>query len=209
MARIAATNGPVDALVLVGGSASGRLAGAASDEVIALNLHGPIHFARAYLPAGHDGVAHGARALARKAHRRAHRQPAASPRRSAPGPCARPNWPFQIGRWQSGHAGDRRHAWSDGLEWPVQMWNHDAGAVSGGSKHRTAVLRWVTPGPAPCVWPADSWAAGLPWTSSTRWQSRGETTQVVLPAFGPCGAPEAEAPQRSVGQGTPSRALSA
>jgi NAD(P)-dependent dehydrogenase (short-subunit alcohol dehydrogenase family) len=97
VARIAAANGPVDALVLVGDLPLDDWRELASDEVIALNLHGPIHFARAYLPAGHDGVAHGARALARKAHRRAHRQPAASPRRSAPGPCARPNWPFQIG----------------------------------------------------------------------------------------------------------------
>ena len=48
---------PVGALVLVAGDLPlDDWRELASDEVTALNLHGPIHFARAYLPARHDGA---------------------------------------------------------------------------------------------------------------------------------------------------------
>ena len=131
-------------------------------------------------------------------------------------------------RRQSGHAGDRRYAWLTVLEWPVQMWNHDAGAVSGGSKHRTAALQWASPGPAPCAWPAD-YLGGWPTLaildalavegkprrcSSRRLDPRSPPAKPLSKPMrargqmGPVAAPEAEAPQRSVGQGTPSLSLS-
>ena len=95
VARIAAANDPVDALVLAAGDLPlDDWRELASDEVIALNLHGPIHFARAYLPAGHDGAPAWRMVLVRSLAGRIGgliASPAASPRRSAPGPCARPN----------------------------------------------------------------------------------------------------------------------
>ena len=199
--------------------------------MIALNLHGPIHFARAYLPAGHEARRRGAWCSCARSQ--------GASAGSSPARCVTAKvsaWTVRAAklaipnrRWQSGHAGDRRNAWSDGLEWPVQMWNYDAGAISGGSKHRDR-----------CV------AAGQPWTSAVRVagrlpgrlaypghprraRSRGGNhagsppsvwilaarprnhcrSQCALAAkMGPVAAPEAEAPQRSVGQGTPSRSLS-
>ena len=187
MARIAAANDPVDALVLVAGDLPlDDWRELASDEVIALNLHGPIHFARAYLPARHDGAPAWRMVLVRSLARRIGGL-IASPLRHREGQR------LDRARGQTGHSKSamaersRRRSplrLADGLEWPVQMWNHDAGAVSGGSKHRTAVLRWVSS-----------------WTSAVRVAGRllggsptlaildalaveGETTQVLLPAFG-------------------------
>jgi NAD(P)-dependent dehydrogenase (short-subunit alcohol dehydrogenase family) len=174
VARIAAANDPVDALVLVAGDLPlDAWREPASDEVIALNLHGPIHFARASLPARHDGAPAWRMVLVRSQGASAGPSPArcVTAKVSAwtvhAAKLAVPNRP-----WQSGHAGDHRYAW-------LRVWNGPCRcgtttpAPFGSSKHRTAALRWVTAGPAPCVWPADSWAARLPWPSATRWRSRG------------------------------------
>ena len=131
-------------------------------------------------------------------------------------------------RWQSGHAGDRRYAWLTVWNGPCRCGTTTPAPYREVRSIGPLCCGGPAPGPAPCVWPADYLGGSPTLAILDALAVEGETTQVLLPAFGssqparetiveanarsrpngPCGRPEAEAPQRSVGQGTPSLALS-
>ena len=202
MARIAAANDPVDALVLAAGDLPlDDWRELASDEVIALNLHGPIHFARAYLPAGHDGAPAWRMVLVRSLARRIGGL-IASPLRHREGQR------LDRARGQTGHSKSATAERSRRRS-PLRLADGSgmARADVEPRRRRRSGVRSIRR----CV------AVGQPWTSAVRVAGRlpgrlaypghprraggrGETTQVLLAAFGssqPAREPIIEANARS------------